>query len=337
MTIKQYLRKASLIVGEPKAKPGDDPLQPNRAALDLSELRFRFSVRRGDTQTPNSADIRVYNVSDSTAAKVEGEFTRVVLQAGYEGNCSVIFDGTIMQVRRGRESSTDTYIDITAADGDRAYNFSTIAMSLAAGSKPEDHVAAVLARMSALGIDKGYVPESLAGNGLPRGKVLYGMSKDELREIAKTINTNWSIQDGKFVMVTNGAYVPGEIPVITSATGMVGMPEATQGGIRVKTLLNPYIKVGGCIQINNASIQGYRFGLAMTKGQIASNFKAHDAIRTSNDGIYCVMLADHSGDTRGNEWYTDVICLSADSMFPEVFKNRLTSPAPGPSARDLFG
>ena len=131
MSTPQYLRKASLIIGQ---AAGD--------ALDLSALRFVFDVRRGDLQTPNSARVRVFNVGPMTAQRVQKEFTRLVLQAGYEGNYGIIFDGNIKQVRRGRVSQTDTYLDITAADGDSAYNFAVVNATLAAGSTSADHVAA---------------------------------------------------------------------------------------------------------------------------------------------------------------------------------------------------
>lgn len=314
MSVRQYLRKASLIIGQDS---GD--------AIDMSELRFIFSIRRGDTQTPNTADIRVYNVNDDTALKAEKEFTRIVIQAGYEGNFGVIFDGTIKQIRRGRESPTDTYLDITAADGDSAYNFSTVAVSLAAGSKPDDHVNVILQGMTERGVSRGYIQE-VESNGLPRGKVIFGMAKDELRKVARNTNTNWSIQDGKLQMVGINAYLPGEAVVVNAATGMIGQPEATQNGIRVKTLLNPNIKIGGLIKLNNRDIQQYRFGLRQGRGGDADkNQWAKQAIKTNDDGHYYVMIADHSGDTRGTEWYTSLICLSVDTSIPTSYTERTSA------------
>lgn len=99
-----------------------------------------FQIRRGDMQTPNSADVRIYNVADSTAERIKNEFTQVVIQAGYQANFGLVFRGTIKQIRKGREDAKDTYVDITAADGDEAYNFSPIARSLAAGTTPQDDV-----------------------------------------------------------------------------------------------------------------------------------------------------------------------------------------------------
>jgi hypothetical protein len=307
MSVAQYIRKASLIVGQNEA---------SRGAIDLSELRFKFSVRRGDIQTPNSADIRVYNVSDQTAQAIQQEFTRVVLQAGYDGNFGIIFDGQIKQVRRGRETQTDTYIDITAADGDSAYNYAMSVFSLAAGSTPKNAVEAVLQDMGNYSVSGGYIPE-LPGSPLPRGKAVYGMSRDKMREIAKNTQSSWSIQDGKLNMIPITAYVPGEIPVITAATGMIGLPEQTQNGIKLKTLLNPNIKIGQAVKLDNESINRLRYDLAL--GQGAVNETVSIQAKTNNDGLYYVMIADHSGDTRGNDWYSSLICLAIDATVTPLF------------------
>lgn len=311
MSVRQYLRKASLIVGD------DDD------ALDLSELRFRFSIRRGDIQTPNTAEIRVYNLAPNTTQRVQKEFTRVIIQAGYDGNFGLIFDGTIKQVRRGRETPTDTYLDITAADGDRAYNFSVSAISLVAGqTSPRGAVEMIIRDMARHGCSQGYIPDMLPNQPLPRGKVIYGMSRDALRILAENTDTTWSIQDGKvdFIPLT-GAKPSADIPVITSATGMIGLPEQTQNGIRVRTLLNPNLKIGQVVKIDNASIQRMRYGLNV-ESQAQNQFNTM-AAKTDDDGFYYIMLAEHYGDTRGNDWYTSIICLAMDAtVVPVGSENR---------------
>lgn len=313
MSTPQYNRKASLIIGQ---SAGD--------ALDLSELRFVFDIRRGDLQTPNSARVRVFNVGPETARRVQKEFTRLVLQAGYGGNYGIIFDGNIKQVRRGRVSQTDTYLDITAADGDSAYNFAVVNTTLAAGSTPADHVAAACTAMNPYGVTQGYTP-NLPVNPLPRGKVMFGMARDFMRQSAKTTQTVWSIQDGKVVMVPETSYKPGEIPVITAATGMVGLPEQTQNGIRVKMLLNPNVKISQLIKIDNASIQRFEFSLNTTQQQEAGRIALQNKLQ--DDGFYYVMVAEHTGDTRGNDWYTEVISLAADvTVLPDSFKDKKTVP-----------
>lgn len=301
MSVPQYLRQISLKVGD-----ADD-------ALDLSDMRIRFAVRRGDFKTPNSADIRVYNLSENTVQRIQKEFERVVLQAGYAGNYGVIFDGTIKQVRRGRESQDTTYIDITAADGDSAYNFSVMNVTLASGSTANDHLEQVLSSMKSRGVTMGETPK-LSETKLPRGKVFYGMTRDFLDILGKTQDVSWSIQDGKLTLIPNNAYLPGEAVVITSATGMVGLPEQTQNGINVRTLLNPGIRIGKRLQINNTSIQQYRYGLSINSG-VSNSFVKQQA-KIADDGFYKAIVVDHYGDTRGNEWYTDTICLAIDATVP---------------------
>jgi hypothetical protein len=308
MGVRQYLRKYSLIIG--------DNSGGESSALDLSELRSIFKIKRGDIQTPNTADVRIYNVAPDTAQAIEKEFTRLVIQAGYDGNYGVIFDGQIKQIRRGRESATDTYLDITVADGDSAYNYSMSAFALAAGSKANDRVSAILEDMAINGVVNGYVPD-LGGNPLPRGKSVFALSRDELRKVAFNAQSSWSIQDGKLNMIPITAYKPGEIPVITAATGMIGLPEQTQNGIRIKCLLNPNIKIGQAIKLDNESIQKYRYGLGVTEQ--ATNFALEQQISLNNDGLYYVMQAEHGGDTRGEEWITDMICLAIDATITPLF------------------
>ncbi|WP_354681346.1 phage protein [Cupriavidus plantarum] len=313
MGVLQFGRKVSILVGQERGN-----------ALELSELRVVYHIKRGDLQTPNSAQVRVYNVSETTKQRIEREFTRIVVQAGYEGNFGIIFDGTIKQVRRGRESQTDTYLDITAADGDSAYNFAVVNTTLAAGSTASDHVAVACTAMNPYGVTQGYTLE-LPKNPLPRGKVMFGMARDFMRWTARTHQAVWSIQDGKLIMVPETSYMPGEIPVITAETGMIGMPVQTQNGITIKMLTNPSVKIGRLIQIDNASVQRYEYSLNV--GQQAQNERIEQQAKLQDDGFYYVMIAEHNGDTRGNEYYTDVICLAADvSVLPDNFKDRAVVP-----------
>ncbi|TJZ75573.1 phage protein [Chitiniphilus eburneus] len=300
MSVPQYLRKVSLKIGN------DDQ------ALDLSDLHFRFVIRRGDIQTPNTADIIVYNVSDNTAQSVQKEYTRVVLQAGYDGSFGVIFDGTIKQVRRGRESPTDTYLAITAADGDSAYNFATLNVTLAAGSTAKDRLDEMEKVLGPHGVSIGYTP-TLDDSKLPRGRVFFGPVKNYLSWLVKNAEAKWSIQDGTVQICPLNSYVPGTPVIVSYATGMIGLPEETINGLNMKMLLNPNVKIGTLIQIDNASIQQYRFG--MSTSNTVDNENILLMRDKHNDGYYYVMIAEHYGDTRGNDWYTVVRCLAVDATW----------------------
>ncbi|MBO9332914.1 hypothetical protein GHR37_27610 [Achromobacter xylosoxidans] len=293
---EQWIRKASLIVG-------------TEDALDLSELRFIFRIKRGDTQTPNTLRVRVYNVSEQTALRTMKEFTRVVLQAGYEGNYGIIFDGTIIQIRLGRENQTDTYVDITAADGDSAYNFGFVNQTLAAGATMRDVVDASMKAMEKKGVTRGYMA-FLTEQRLARGKVMFGLARKFMEGVARTTQSVWSIQDGKAVLWPETSYNPGDIPVISPQTGLVGLPEQTSNGITARMLLNPSVKIGTLIQLKNEAIQLYEYNPDIKQQSENGNIEMQSAL--NDEGLYYVMLAEHWGDTRGNDWYTEVVCLAAD-------------------------
>lgn len=301
-TTDQYLRKCSLTVSK------------NGTGIDLSSLRIAFKTVQSDVETPNHAIIRVFNASDATAEAAK-EFSAIRLQAGHEtGAFGTIFDGTIKQVRRGRVDQVNTYIDFLASDGDVPYNFGVVSKSLPAGATAQDELNAIC---QAMGLPVGYVP-NLPPGAAQRGQVKFGMGRSHIRDLAEKNGMTWSIQNGKLQMIPVTSYKPGEAVVLNAVTGMIGLPEQTQGGILVKCLLNPKLQIGGLLQIDNASIQKAFTGgsqLFQTSDQIAvTNSKTLP--KTTADGFYRIYVCEFQGDTRGRPWYTDITCLAVDRSAP---------------------
>lgn len=288
---KKYLRKVSLVVSSLSG-----------GAADLSGMHFKFTIRQWDLQTPNSATFRIYNLSAQTVHQIQDEFTHITLQAGYEGgDFATIFDGTIVQAKHGNETAADSFLDIISADGDEATNFAVVNTALAAGS---DYKARVAAITKAMGLKAGYTPK-LPDGELPRGRTYYGMAKDHMRDLALGTDTKWSVQNGLIQFIPLGGYLPGEAVVLTSASGLIGFPEQTQDGIRVRCLIDPKIKVGGRVKIDNKSIQ--RASLNLSIGGSASNAFLPSI---ADDGLYRVVVNEMDGDIRGEAWYCNLICIA---------------------------
>lgn len=297
---QQYLRKFSCVVAKSSGE-----------GLEFNQFKIEFAVRRGDFQTPNSCDVRIYNLSDKTANLIgQKEFTQLSISAGYEGNFAIIFQGTIKQFRLGRINQLDSYVDITAADGDEAYNFAPILTSIPAGSNQDTLADILLTAMQGFGVTKGYLP-TLPENALIRGRVMYGLCRDEYRNFAWTNNCKWSLQDSKVNLIPYTSYIAGAtVPVISVSTGLIGVPEQTQQGINIRTLLNPTYKIGQLVQLTGG-VNTFRRSLDLPSQ--TSNIATALQVQTSADGLYYVMIANHKGDTRGNDWYTEMVCLSVDS------------------------
>lgn len=311
--VAQYPRAFSLVIGSSTGQ-----------AQEFADFRVQFHVRRGDKQTPNSADIRIFNLSYDTANRIEVEFTQLALQAGYPGNIGLIFRGIIKQVRKGRVDQKDSYVDITAADGDEAYNFSAMALSMAAGTTNYmgGSVLAMLQTMvrasasqaifGGYGADGGQTLKYPPDANL-RARVFYGMTRDEMREWADNAGCVWSIQDGALTIVPQNSYIPGpgEIPLISPATGLIGVPEQIQSGLQLRILLNPSIRIGQRVKLETNAINQYQYSL--DSASIGQNALIQKQLSTSADGTYYVMSVDHEGDSRGTGWYSTLTCLAVDA------------------------
>jgi hypothetical protein len=303
---QEYLRQFSCVVAKPSGE-----------GLEFASFKVQFTVRRGDFQTPNSCDVRIYNLSAQTANTIaQNEYTQLALSAGYKGNFALIFQGTIKQFRLGRVNQLDSYVDITAADGDEAYNFAPVLVSVPAGNTQGNIANVLFTQMAKFGATQGYLP-TLPSNGLIRGRVLYGMCRDEYRDFAWTNSCKWSLQGNAVTVIPYTSYVPntGSIPTISVSTGLINVPEQTQQGISIKTLLNPTYKIGQLIQLQGG-VNTFRRNLDFPSQ--VQNINTALQVQTSADGLYYVMTANHNGDTRGNDWYTSMVCLSVDATLTSI-------------------
>ena len=297
--MQQWLRKCTLIVSG-----GDGN------GLDLSQLRVTFTVEKTDNETPNHAQIKIYNLTKDTENQIINEFTRVTLQAGYQENFGVIFDGEIVQSKRGRDNGTDSYVIIEASDGDSAYNYAIINTTLAAGSSQSDHVNAVA---KAMGINKGSTVTKK--HTLPRGKVMYGSARDVMRQSAKANGQSWNIQNGKLQLLSYHDVLPNQAVLLNSQTGLIGGAEQSTKGVKVKALINPMLHIGAKIIVNEEDISLAKIG----KDKPAKRDGTPDTTKPATiaaDGAYKIIGTTYTGDTYGNDWYVDIICIDIDESAP---------------------
>lgn len=310
-TGRQWIRQGSLTVASP-AQSADATSQP---ALDLSELKYTFYIRQQDAGSPNTAVFRIYNLKDATRKQIQQEFTRVVLQVGYQGSQpGIVFDGTIKQTRAGKERNTDTYLDLLATEGDLPYNFAIINRTLAPGATRQQQLDAIGQAIAPYGASMDTSAFQSTGGILPRGKVLFGMALANLDTVGQSTGYTWALVNGKITLIPLTGYLPNEAVVLNSQTGLIGQPESTQDGVRATCLINPKIRVGSRVQINNALINQ-----TVVRGAIVPSYDnpfAGAYASTDADGIYRVVVQEYEGDSRGNPWYANLTCLAIDPSSP---------------------
>lgn len=305
----QYLRKCSLIFAN---AAGD--------AIDVSNLRIVFAIKKTDGQTPNTGNFKVYGLNAETRNKIQKEYTDVLFQAGYESNYGICFTGTAKKVIKGSDNNVSPYLEVQAADGDTAYNFSTVNATIAAGASQRDQIDKVTKIMKDKGVQVGTI-EVDDTQKLPRGKVMYGMSRDYMRDASASGGASWTIQNGVVQVIPLRGVLPGEAVVLNSKTGLIGRPEQTDTGIKFRCLLNPFILVGGALQIAERDIQEaeLREEPAATDKKKDSKSKQKEKLQVDieADGFYRVLTLNLTGDTRGKDWYCEGECLDIDASVPK--------------------
>lgn len=295
---KQFGRVISLKVG---TDAGD--------GLDLSQLRVTFEVRNATINTPKYALIRVYNLAPEKMALIINEFTQIILGAGYEDpGPSTIFEGQIIMTRRGR-NDTDTFIEISAQDGDKAHNYGVVNTTLAAGWTWDDVYSELLKALGQYGITAGNKPDFSKEKGL-RGKQLSGGVSGYLSALANNQNCDWFIEDNKLVFLRKDAALSGEVPYLNSSNGLLNVPDQTVDGVIATCLLRPQIRAGMMIKIDNAQLRdGSTSQVKVNQDAFASNEYVYIP-DTSADGSYKAVCVTHIGDTRGDDWITEIVCVN---------------------------
>lgn len=309
--MRQWLRQCRLVIGK------------NGKGLDLSALRITFDVKKDDQTTPNSARICVYNPAPDTINRALREFDTISLDAGYIDGMGLIYAGNIIQVRRLR-SGPDIVLEISAGDGDTAYNYGVVSTTLAAGATNKDRLQAMARAMAIGNVDAGAALLSAdTGRALPRGKVLFKPVKDYMREYGRDTGSAVFIDSGKLQTIRRDGYLPGTPVELAPGTGLIGAAQQTLDGVEASSRLNPEIRIGGLVHIDPA----YLVAADTTSATASAGEKK--TVHQAAGGYYRVIAADYTGDTHGQPWDVKVTGVAVDASA----KRTLDTPAPQGGAR----
>ncbi|MGG8284578.1 hypothetical protein [Klebsiella sp. 141240] len=323
-------------------------LDENGKGIDLGDFKVTFTIDWFNiSSATRTGTFKVYNLSADTVNRITGsEFATIRVIAGYDGiaadvdasdvgrvrevdasqvgqsdgrNWGLLFTGDIRYTITGKDNPVDSFVLIQAADTDLAFTSSITVQTLAAGYTVADMNRALMKDFEAKGATEGVTPP-MPATVFPRGRVLFGMTRDLMDNVARQCGATWQFVDGQRQMVAKNEYVH-EAIVLNSATGLIGMPQQTIGsGVNVRALINPNIRVNGLIELDQASV--YRTALANNdiamaggritdqdnNGNISITGTTSQPASIATDGVYIVRGIMYTGDTRGQAWYMDMMC-----------------------------
>lgn len=269
---------------------GTDAENSDYYALDFTGLRVQFEVVKSYVGTPNTARITIYNLSKSTRERLTTEFDRITLEAGYDDDNGVLFNGEIFNVFHERRQPDYASI-IYASDGGFNFREAFTNVSYGAGVSLE-RVLTGLANDMQLNVGENLI-SGASELIFPSGWQFCGDTPKALDLLADSFSFNWSIQTGKLYIVPEGETLSRPKYSITSESGMIGSPTLTERGIDVQTLLNWQLTP-------NEEINVVSLGQTVNYQALNINY-AQDRVVY---GDFIARKITHRGDTRGNDWYS---------------------------------
>jgi hypothetical protein len=246
----------------------------------------------------------------------------------YDRNYGLIFSGDIRIAITGRETTPDTWVLIQAVDGHEAISYATVSATLSKGHSTQDFYNILLKSLEPYGIIQGIEPV-FPPTRFPRGRPLHGKVATYLDEVKKLCNADWQIIDGRLDFLSKTPEAQTAIK-LNSQSGLLGMPQrTTNAGVNAKCLINPNIRVNGLVHLDQSSLYLQKLSEAQisaagdSPGHIQSIDKENNGNRTLNistppasvdpDGIYEVCGITTKGDTRGGDWYMELMCQARGS------------------------
>jgi hypothetical protein len=336
-----YIRGYKVVVNH----AGED-LTLTDSLWEPEALRARFKVVIGADVQAWWGEITVWNLSasleqtlltagqPSTAASantpiVQGDL--LTISAGYQLNfdpvSNVIFEGTVFQPTWDRENVTDFKVTLRAIIDPLNLGYMSFTMG------PYQTQAKVIQAMAA----GAHVPieqvddSALPPAPLPRAKPIFGTAKDVLEGVQRTTDARiWVSDKGLNVRPLQGTPQPADLVFGPSAAGtsyrptagstatytptLIGTPQQTEKGVIFRVLMDSRIKMASIVKLDQSVIRQ----LPRYPGGATLSF-------LDQDGSYVVAGMTHLGDTRGQEWYTDVTAVTLDywSAYQQTLVNSM--------------
>lgn len=260
MANENFLRTYTMKCGKMKSKGF---MIGNIHNATETTLHVSFSVEKCDVESPNTAKVQVWNLSDENLKILDGKDCIVELKAGYGNNNALILVGNVTSVITTPENA-DQMTEIEVMDGRVELRDTTISISINGSVNCKDVYKKIASKMG--------LPITFAGDlsfkKMPNGFSYTGKAKNALQKIAKYCGHRWTIQNQTIQITWPGRAISARGFLLNSDTGLISIPkritigstsdkEESQTGWEVEYFLNGAIGVNDVVKIQSSTANGY--------------------------------------------------------------------------------
>lgn len=280
----------------------DDAIVLSSSFFDEQALHCKFRVQSAVT-VPLYGDVTIYNLSQKMTNTIVHDGARVVIEAGYEnGAFGKIWDANIFHFIERRENVVDRILTLHCIQGyDIIKSGFVMGHVTQAENNDEGRFNFITQQLK---LDAETSPPVTTKNKTIswKSEAIFGDGATYLRSRANDVWGQLISADGtKPLKVTIGDFL-NEISAdkeieISPKTGLIGIPSQVPKGVSFKCLLDPRLK-------HMRPEQQIRITHTETR-MTPQIFGQGTPPLFSNDGRYRLISVTHTGDTRGQDWYSE--------------------------------
>ena len=246
--MRLYKRYIQIIIGN------DD------SALSIDALYITFEIEKVLSGKPSDGIVNIYNLNDTSEAKIKETGERVRVFAGYDENKDLIYDGDIRKIEKNKQG-LDRIVTITLGGNvfklTNAFFNKSYAGAVSVSQVVSDAVPSF--GISAVGLDA--IPASTLTDF-----AFTGRTSDLLDRILNPLNVQWFENDG-FINISMRGEATESVFILKPGTGLIDSPSLTDEGLSFKALLNGRIKINSRVKIESRVVNGlYKVTQAVYNG-----------------------------------------------------------------------
>lgn len=221
-------------------------------------LTLDIDIIRNVLTSANTCSMRIFNLSQINRNQIKkdsfdyGLKMQVTLKAGYDQNMPVIFKGNVYQAWSVRES-VDYITEIQCFDGGLAFANSIFSGSpFPEGTENRDIVITLIKSMKPQDVDLGVV--GAVPGMCTRQNSFGGNTIDLLNTLTKG---KFFIDNGKGNVLQDEEYIAGDIPLVSSRTGLLGTPVRQNTFLTFDMIFEPKIVIGQKIKLESQTNKNF--------------------------------------------------------------------------------
>jgi len=263
--------------------------------ITIENSKIQFEIIKSKNAKENTAKVEIYNLAPATRKLITEQDALVRIFAGYAQNKGLIEigQGDISKVKHNRDK-TEVVTEIYIAEGLRKIRDNPISISFSSKSKLK--LANVLDNLRTKSNNQFVfrlidVDESKT---IDNGYSDLGSLDQILNNLAIQFRFGWSVQNGIITIKGTKKSLANEIMLLTPKNGLILHPESVKHVSR---------------RLEKSSITRQEKKVNSIQALLQPHLQVNDIIAIASgdlNGKYEIQKITHKGDTRGNDWYSDM-------------------------------